>query len=564
MRTDQIVEGLPAKGQPLVLDMMDVVFKLLGGIGLFLLGMVLLTDGLKAYAGAALRRALIKFTGTPLKAFVSGAFVTALIQSSSAMTVTVIGFVSAGLLTFPQALGVVFGSSLGTTGTSWIVATLGLKVNLGFYALPLVGLGGLMRLFSRGKGGALGFAVAGFGLIFIGIDTLQEGMAGLSQSINLAKLPSSGFKGHLLAMLLGIGLTVVMQSSSAAVATTLAALHTGAVNFEQAASIVIGAAIGTTVTGALAAMGGTVPAKRTALAHVLFNLVTGLIVVVALPWVLEGVAWAQEHLGLDPGAMSLAAFHTAFVLVGVLVFLPWVKAFARLIERLLPDRGPRLTRHLDESLLQTPAVALEASRRALCDTACRLFLELRTLLKDDSQGPIEPVEGAELVQALETIHGFLSKVPNEMDSEVQIATRVAQIHAIDHLQRLASRLSLEDEVQRLLVHPRLQVARDLTLDLLKVGEAVLRHQGDEEWAAKIERDSAALGGLRRHLRAEILEETASGRSDPTESLALLDAVHWLDHTGYHSWRIVRYLGATGLNGTPVVPLLVADGQPEEP
>jgi phosphate:Na+ symporter len=160
--------------------MTEAIFKLLGGIGLFLLGMVLLTDGLKAFAGEALRRALVRFTGTPLKAFGSGALVTAMVQSSSATTVTVIGFVSAGLLTFPQAVGVVMGASLGTTGTGWIVAVLGLKISLGFYALPLVGLGAFLKLLGRGRMKSLGLALAGFGVIFIGIETLQAGMQGFS------------------------------------------------------------------------------------------------------------------------------------------------------------------------------------------------------------------------------------------------------------------------------------------------------------------------------------------------------------------------------------------------
>ena len=128
---------------------LDFAFKLVGGIGLFLMGMVLLTDGLKAFAGDALRRWLIRFTGTPAKAFVSGALVTAMVQSSSVTTVTVIGFVSAGLLSFPQAVGVVFGASLGTTGTGWIVSVLGLKISVGFYALPLVGLGAFLKLLAR-------------------------------------------------------------------------------------------------------------------------------------------------------------------------------------------------------------------------------------------------------------------------------------------------------------------------------------------------------------------------------------------------------------------------------
>lgn len=193
-------------------------FALLGGIGLFLLGMVLLTDGLKAFAGDALRDALVRFTGTPVTAFASGTLVTLMVQSSSATTVAVIGFVSAGLLTFPQALGVVFGASLGTTGTGWIVSVLGLKVSLGTYALPIIGVGALLRLLGKSRWRSLGLALAGFGLIFVGIDTLQDGMQGISESLNLAAIPSTGLGGHALAMGIGILLTIVMQSSSAAVA----------------------------------------------------------------------------------------------------------------------------------------------------------------------------------------------------------------------------------------------------------------------------------------------------------------------------------------------------------
>lgn len=356
-------------------------FQLLGGIGLFLLGMTLLTDGLKAFAGEALRRALVRFTGTPFKAFCSGAVITVLVQSSSATTVTVIGFVSAGLLTFPQAIGVVLGASLGTTGTGWLVSVLGLKVSLGVWALPLVGVGTFIKLLGPGRWRSLGLALAGFGLVFIGIETLQLAMRGFSQVLHLARLPAGGLWGHGVAMGLGILLTVVMQSSSAAVATTLTALQSGAVNFEQAASLVIGAAVGTTVTGVLAAIGGGVPAKRTALAHVVFNLASGLIALVLLPVFLWGIRQAQEHAGLDPGAVSLAAFHTGFIAVGVLIFLPFAERGARTIERWLPDRGPVLTRHLDSTVLKTPAVALEATRRALAETAAESFDAARSVLR---------------------------------------------------------------------------------------------------------------------------------------------------------------------------------------
>jgi len=522
--------------------MTDLLFQMAGGIGLFLMGMVLLTDGLKTFAGSALRGALTRFTGTPLKALVSGALITAVVQSSSATTVTVIGFVSAGLLTFPQALGVVFGASLGTTGTSWVVAGLGLKVNLGAYALPLVGVGGMLKLLGHGRYGALGLAVAGFGMIFLGIDTLQEGMQGVSGKFNLAALPSSGWLGHLLAMGIGLVLTVVMQSSSAAVATTLTALHTGALNFEQAASITIGAAIGTTVTGALAALGGTVPAKRTALAHVVFNLVTGLLALALLPWFLKLMTWAQGRGILEPGAMSLAAFHTAFVFLGVLLFLPWVKGFARGVEKLLPDKGPHLTKHLDRSLLHTPMVALEATRRALQKTAETLFKSLREIIRHGGQSQASlKTHTAEITEALETIQKFIAVIPAPSEGETSSELRVEQMHAIDHLLRLVPRLEVQEGVRKQFAEQRLAEPTRITLEILDLAEGAMHGRAEPGWDAQVEKGSAALGSMRRELRAEILQETAAGGSAPAKSLEQLDAVHWLDHTGYHTWRICHYL-----------------------
>lgn len=521
-----------------------LVFKLVGGIGLFLLGMVLLTDGLKAFAGDALRRALMRFTGTPAKAFGSGALVTALVQSSSATTVTVIGFVSAGLLTFPQAVGVVMGASLGTTGTGWIVSVLGLKISIGFYALPLVGAGAFMKLLGRGRWRSLGIALAGFGLIFIGIETLQDAMRGLSDVFNLAKLPAGGFWGHLLAMFIGIVMTVIMQSSSAAVATTLTALHTNTINFEQAASLVIGAAIGTTVTGALAAMGGSVSAKRTALAHVLFNLATGLIAVVLLPLFLWGINWAQQHAGLDPGATSLAAFHTAFIAMGVAVFLPFVRPFAARIERWLPEQGPALTRHLDDTLLHAPAVALEATRRALSDIACELFHSIRLVVNGAPNSSAE-VRQQQIQSALERTQEFFARIPPVAEDEPLSQSRVAQMHAIDHLTRLEAHLHPEPGVRRVLAEERVQPLAARARDILELGEAGLRQFAAADWLARVDQQAAALADLRRTARPFVLKQTADGSGGPSQALAVLDAMRWLDRVGYHTWRICNYLGGDG-------------------
>lgn len=521
--------------------MTELAFKLIGGIGLFLMGMVLLTDGLKAFAGDALRRWLIRFTGTPAKAFASGALVTAIVQSSSATTVTVIGFVSAGLLTFPQAVGVVLGASLGTTGTGWIVSVLGLQVSMGFYALPLVGLGAFLKLLAHGRWRSLGLALAGFGLIFIGIETLQDAMRGLSGVFDLARLPASGLWGHLLTMLIGVVMTVIMQSSSAAIATTLTALHAGAINFDQASSLVIGAAVGTTVTGALAAIGGSVPAKRTALAHVVFNLATGLIAILLLPVFLWVIGLAQTHAGLEPGAMSLAAFHTIFIAVGVAIFLPLVDRFSRAIERVLPDSGPPLTRHLDNTVLQTPAVALEATRRALRETAAEAFHAIHGGL-DRSIKTAVPSE-AHLWDALERLQDFFRKIPPGAEDEPLSQTRIAQLHAMDHLARLLPRSTPPASVRRVLDERRLVPALQIAQAILQLGEAGLRGVAPDNWLNQLEQAAADLAELRRKERPTILQQTAGGTSEPTRALDLLDAIRWLDRLGYHTWRICHYLGA---------------------
>ncbi len=214
---------------------MQMTISILGGLGLFLLGMAVMTDGLRALAGSALASMLARAASTPARGAFWGAVATLIVQSSSATTMTTIGLVSAGLLTFPQALGVVFGANIGSTGTGWLVALLGVKVSLNAAAMPLVFLGALMRLLGRGKWTGAGSAIAGFALLLIGLTVLQEGMAGLATRINPADLPGvwdgwAGVLGVLQLVLAGIVMTTVMQSSSVAVAATLSALYAGAIS----------------------------------------------------------------------------------------------------------------------------------------------------------------------------------------------------------------------------------------------------------------------------------------------------------------------------------------------
>lgn len=519
--------------------MVDVVFRLLGGIGLFLLGMALLSDGLVRFAGGALRRALLRFTGTPWRAFASGALTTMLIQSSTATTVTLIGFVSAGLIGYSQAIGVVIGASLGTTATGWFVASLGLKVNLGYYTLPLIGIGAFLRVLGGGRWRDLGLACAGFGMLFLGLSSMQDGMRGLTEGVDLQALPAHGLWAHFLVMLAGVALTTVLQSSAAAVAMTLTALHTGTLAFEQAAAIVVGAAIGTTLTGALVAIGGTVAVKRTALAHILFNLGSGLVAIVLLPIFLTLLSWLNEHAGLEPGAISLALFHTLFIAVGVALFMPFVDRFERLVARLLPERKQDMGRHLDASALGVPTVALEASQRALesithqlVDVQRRLLARpMDDLLRDTLQRAHEGLD-----EALQ----FIARLPPLEHDAALHRQRVAQLHAIDHLLRLCGRLQTESDMAQRDEGGEIADVRRRMERLLELVHDGIDGQASLDWLDVLERRRVELAVAAQAVRTRLLEsDTMEGGL--ARALQLTDASRSLERSATHVQRVCHYL-----------------------
>lgn len=519
--------------------MMDVVFRLLGGIGLFLLGMSLLSEGLVGFAGAALRRSLLRFTGTPWRAFASGALTTVLIQSSTATTVTLIGFVSAGLLTYSQAIGVVIGASLGTTATGWFVASLGLKVNLGYYTLPLIGLGAFMRVLGHGRWRHMGLACAGFGMLFLGLSGMQEGMQGLANDFDFKSLPSSGVWAHVLAMLVGVILTTILQSSTAAVATTLTALHAGTVGMEQAAAIVVGAAIGTTLTGALVTIGGTVAAKRTALAHILFNLGSGVVAIVLLPVFLGFLGWLHDHAGLEAGAMSLAVFHTLFIAVGVALFMPVVGRFERLVARLLPERKQDMGRHLDASSLGVPSVALEASQRSLESITHQLVEVQRNLLTR----PMDDAAKQILLRAHESLNEalqFIARLPPlEHDAGLH-RQRVAQLHAIDHLLRLCGRLQTESALLQQDSDDDLAEVKGQMEGMLSLVHDGLDGRAEPDWLEALQRKGAELSVAAQGVRTRLLDSD-SIEGGLSRALQLTDALRTLERSSTHVLRTCHYL-----------------------
>lgn len=542
--------------------MQEIIFPFTGGLGLFLIGMMLLSQGLVAFGGGAMKRALARFTGTPTKAFLSGTLATMAVQSSTATTVTLIGFVSAGLITFSQAIGVLIGASLGNTATGWIIASLGLKVSLGFYTLPMIGIGALFKLLARGGLRDLGMAMAGFGMLFLGLDTLRDGMQGLSQAFDLAALPAGGFLALVAAMLIGLALTAVLQSSTAAIATTLTALHTQAINFEQAAALVVGAAIGTTLTGALVAIGGTIYAKRTALAYVLFNAVAGVLAIVLLPVFLRVIGWLGSQAGLGAGATSLAAFHTLFIAVGVVLFLPFVQPFARLVERLMPETGDPGTQRLDDSLLSIPAVALEASQRALEEVTLRLLAVYEAMLS----APHVPAHAMQLRQVepvLDGAYDFVSRIQVQSGDTVNGAQRIAQLHAIDHLLRLRTRLYDLAAADADLTTPEYAWALENTREILQRARQGLLEGNLQEQLEELQRHAEQLSTRSRAGRYALLKATNPDPGAAVHTLRQTDIFRAIDRIGSHIWRMSLYLSQGRLTGL-VQPALEGDREAPTP
>ncbi|MCW9013158.1 MAG: Na/Pi symporter [Gammaproteobacteria bacterium] len=337
---------------------------LAGGLGLFLLAVGMITDGLKQAAGNTLRDMLAKSTRSPAHGIVTGLSITAIVQSSSAVTVATIGFVNAGLLTMYQSLGIIYGTNIGTTVTGWLVAIIGFKIKVETFALPIIGIGMLLRLTGgESRRAPLGMAIAGFGLFFIGIDVLREAFEGLATAIDLQQFTVDGIPGILLYVMIGFLMTVLTQASAAAIAIILTAATGGILGLYAAAAMVIGANVGTTSTAAFAVIGATPNAKRVAAAHIVFNVATGMVALLIMPLLFWIVNVTSELLGLEHiPAVTLALFHTIFNILGVLLMWPLTDRMTRFLEKrfVTQEEIEGQPRYLDKTVAVTPMLAVNA------------------------------------------------------------------------------------------------------------------------------------------------------------------------------------------------------------
>jgi phosphate:Na+ symporter len=339
------------------------------GLALFLFGMVSLEQGFKAFTGGTLENLLRKSTDRVWKSILLGITSTTIMQSSSLVSLITISFLSAGLMGLGAGIGIIFGANLGTTTGAWLVAGFGLKVNIAAYSMPLL-VFGVLLIFQNSKSlKGIGHGLAGLGLLFLGIHYMKEGFDAFSQTIDLADYAVSGYAGLFLFTAIGVAATVVLQSSHATLVLIITALAAQQITYENAMALAIGANVGTTITAMLGAVSANIEGKRLAVAHLIFNVSTGLLAIVFISQLIWAVDWVSMEVGIRDHdyTLKLAVFHTLFNLLGLVIMTPFIGRMVVFLERVVKAPATDRTQpvYLNNATLEVPTVAVESVRKEL-------------------------------------------------------------------------------------------------------------------------------------------------------------------------------------------------------
>ena len=346
------------------------------GVAILLFGMIMLEEGFNAFVEGPLQKLLKRMTDKLYKSLGLGFVVTAFLQSSSLISVITISFLSAGLIELYAGIGIIFGANLGTTATAWLVAIFGLKIKVSALAMPMLAFG-ILFVFQKSKSfKGIGYVLAGLGFFFLGIHFMKQGFDIYQDSINLADFAMPGFWGLIVYTLIGILITLVLQSSSAAMALILTALAVGQITYDNSLALAIGANIGTTITAILGSLNANVGGKRLAGAHLIFNMVTGIIALIFIAQLGQLVNYISFSTGVAANnyTIKLSIFHTIFNFIGVLIMIPFINLLVRFLSRVFVEKEKDEEKieypvYLNESVLAYPQTAL----RALMDESKRLF-----------------------------------------------------------------------------------------------------------------------------------------------------------------------------------------------
>ncbi len=323
-------------------------------------------DGFKLFSGGVLEKVLKKSTSTLPKSIFSGFLATSVVQSSSLLTIIVISFLSAELITLSGAVGVIFGSNIGTTTTAWIVSSFGVKIDIAKYALPMISFGVVFSFNKEKSYKGFGNILLGLGFVFLGIAYMKSGFDSLKDAIDLASLSLDGYLGVIVYVAVGALATIIIQSSSATMALIITALAVGQIEYYNALALAIGANIGTTVTAIIGSIKSNNNAKRLAVAHLIFNVVTAVVAIVFLYQLADFVQYLSIKVGIakEDYILQLALFHTIFNVLGVLLVSPFTNILVRYLKSIFKEKDTQVkAKYLDEAVVHSPEAAFSAVKK---------------------------------------------------------------------------------------------------------------------------------------------------------------------------------------------------------
>ncbi|WP_303721798.1 Na/Pi cotransporter family protein [Malonomonas rubra] len=547
----------------------NFIFSLFGGLGLFLFGMKVMSEGLQKLAADKIRKTFSILTNNRFVGILVGIAVTAIIQSSTATTIMTVSFVNAGLLSLLQAIGVIFGANIGTTVTGQLIA-----FNIGKFALPAVGLGAAFKLFSRHKRQIYtGEIILGFGLLLLGLTTMKLGFDPLKSSYEFKELLVKVSNNNLLTVLIGALMTIVVQSSTATIGITLALATSGLISFETSVALVLGENIGTTISANIASIGTSVAARRTAFVHFLFNVIGTFIVLSLLPVYLKLVAMfspgeadfivqtqAQAEsltaaIGDKPYiARYVANAHTLFNVINVLIFLPFTGLLAKVATIVI--RGKDISdsmqvKFIDNRVLNTPPIAIgqarrEAQRMALI--ALEMLEETTLFLEDFDLKRISELERREeLVDMLQReITNFLAVLSQRSISTQTSESIGSLMQIINDLERIGDhcenlwRLGQKKADARIIFSDigenEISIIGEKTIEFLRfVVEAM--EQGDTSIAAMAIKFEDQVDEMETSMRLRHIARLNTGECAVQPGLLFIDMLHNFEKIGDHTYKV---------------------------
>lgn len=548
----------------------EMTVGILGGLALFLFGMRVMSEGLQKVAGDRMRRILGAMTSNRFFAVLTGVVITATIQSSSATTVMLVGFVNAGLISLGQSVGVVMGANIGTTMTGWLVAIVGFKVHVAALAMPCIAVGFFIRFFGKRKLTDWGEFLLGFGVLFLGLDYMKEAVTEVRNSEALmawiGSVSASTLLSRIFAVFVGTAVTCVVQSSSATMAITMTLAAEGMIDVHTACALILGDNIGTTITANLAAFGASAAARRTARVHTIFNVLGSVWGVALFIPFMAVVGWLVPG-ALEDGASKatlaayLAAYHTMFNVTNTLLWLPFVNQLAWMATRLVSEpqqaEKPHL-RYLDARLMDSPPMALHAARSEVLRMldVTRGMLQRTNLLithPDEKLGTVveQVFESEQVVDNLENeIAGYLVEVVRLDTSEEQSAEIAGLLTGLHDIERIADHCESLAKMARRRYDGKLPFSQEALKDIREMGQMaesflLLLSRNmllpGKEVLFEARNMENAINALRKRARKGHIDRLSAGGCGVNEGLVYIDMLNSFEKIGDHAINLAEML-----------------------